>query len=69
VRLQSDLPLFPEKILEQDKLVKIPADQPIITDNATLIPKPGLRKKLTVEENLGAIDININILIYPPYSS
>jgi hypothetical protein len=68
VRLQPDLPSFPEKTLEQDKPIKTPADPPIIIDNATLIPKPGLGKQPTVEEDLGAIDIDIDTLIYSSYS-
>jgi hypothetical protein len=68
VRPQPDIPLFPEETLEQNKPIKIPADPSIVIDNTTPIPKPGLRKQLTVEKNLGAIDINIDTPTYPPYS-
>jgi hypothetical protein len=40
----------------------------IVTDNATPIPKPGLEKQPVMEEDLGAIDINIDILTYLLYS-
>jgi hypothetical protein len=67
-QLQLDLPLFLEKTLEQDKPVKIPDNQPIITDNTIILPKPNLGKQLIVEEDLGVIDIDMDNLIYPPYS-
>jgi hypothetical protein len=69
VRLQPDFPLFLEKTLEQDKPIKTPADLPIIINNATPIPKPGLGKQPTVEKDLGTINIDIDTLTYPPYSS
>jgi hypothetical protein len=68
VRPQLDLPLFLEKTPEQDKLIKIPADLPIIVDNTIPIPKPSLGKQPTVKENLGTMDIDIDTLIYLFYS-
>jgi hypothetical protein len=59
--------LFPEKTLEQNKKIKIPVNQPIIMDNRIPIPKPGLGKQPIIEEDLGAMDIDINTPIYPTY--
>jgi hypothetical protein len=68
IRLQLDLSLVLEKTFYQNKLINIPSDQPIVTDNTTPIPKPGLGKQPIKEKNLGIIDIDIDTLINFPYS-